>query len=76
MADVSSNLTKQIALFTVIFFICLGGYWSMRPIKVGIFVTVVGLDREPLAKMGTLVVVLSLIMIYNFLVQHLPAIKV
>lgn len=63
---------KKFALLAMIFSITIGVYWLLRPIKDGLFLTMVGTEYVPLAKMLSVVVVLPFVMIYSKLVDTFP----
>ncbi|KJE90234.1 hypothetical protein CAOG_01575 [Capsaspora owczarzaki ATCC 30864] len=56
-------------------FLSLGGYWLMRPLKMGIFVQVVGLEHEPRAKLGTVLLLVPLLVLYNRLAARTDDIR-
>jgi hypothetical protein len=60
-----ADVRRRNMLFAVALTLCFGGYWAVRPIKMGVFVTLVGIEWEPHAKIGTLFVMLALISAYN-----------
>ncbi len=63
---------KKFALLAMIFSITIGVYWLLRPIKDGLFLTMVGTEYVPLAKMISVIVIVPFIMIYSKLVDTFP----
>lgn len=47
----------------------IGVYWAMRPVKDSLFNSIVGFDYQPQAKMVSLIVVVSMVLIYSKLVD-------
>ncbi len=60
---------KKFSLLGVIFGITIGVYWLLRPIKDGLFLTMVGTEYVPLVKMLSVVVIIPAVMIYSKLVD-------
>ena len=60
----------------VTFFLIIGVYWTMRPLKDGIFLTMVGKDYQPLAKLVSMVAVFPIVMFYSKLVDWFSREKV
>ena len=73
--DSKAELKK---FFVLAFTFCLiiGTYWTMRPIKDGIFKVIIGMDWQPVAKMISLVVILPLIILYGKLIDSYERHKV
>lgn len=71
-----SSLTSQerriFSLFCLEFFLVVGGYWLVRPIKMGLFVALVGLEHEPQAKLGTVLMLIPILLAYNKLFELYP----
>eukprot|EP00903_Cladosiphon_okamuranus_P017115 g15768.t1 len=67
----ASDLLRVAWLAGTLFFI-IGGYWLLRSLKDPIVATVVGVDYIPNCKMLSLVVVFSLVFVYNKLVDIFP----
>ena len=65
----------SLTLFLVSFYTLVGAYWLVRPLKVGVFVALVGLSSEPEAKLGTLVVLLPILLGYNAAVARVTDMK-
>lgn len=59
-----------------IFFLIIGVYWSLRPIKDGLFDHLIGATFQPLAKILSLLVVFPLVLIYSKLIDLYPREKV
>ncbi len=72
----SKEEVKKYTLLGITFGVLIATYWALRPLKDGIFQSIVGADYQPYAKMLSLVVVLCLIMVYGKLVDMLPRHKV
>jgi len=60
----------KFVLLSGIFFCILGVYWLMRPLKDGVFFTVVGKAHQPNAKIISLFVVAAVVIIYSRLVDR------
>lgn len=56
-------------IFSFAFFLLMVGYWLMRPLKMGIFIALVGLNEEPNAKIGSVIVMVPLLFIYNKMIS-------
>ena len=68
--DISKDEIKKFSLLAITFFFVIGSYWLLRPLKDGLFFSIVGgKDWQPLAKMFSVVNVLVFVMIYNKLVD-------
>eukprot|EP00736_Rhodelphis_marinus_P003119 Rmarinus@m.26653 len=67
--DVAPSEFIRIAHLSLIFFLIMFAYWLLRALKDPIFAEVVGLEHQPEAKMLSVVFVLSLILVYNVLVD-------
>ena len=63
---------KKFAFLAAIFGITIGVYWLLRPIKDGLFLTMVGTEYVPLAKMLSVLIVVPIVMIYSKLVDMFP----
>lgn len=63
--DLDGHQTRMYRLLTAVFFFTLAGYWLIRPLKMGVFVKVVGIEEEPRAKLGTVFVLIPILMGYN-----------
>ncbi len=58
----------KFAKLAAIFFFVIGIYWGMRPLKDGLFISVVGEDWLPFAKMLSPFIIVPLAIVYNKLV--------
>ncbi len=67
--EISHIEMKKYMLLSITFFFTIGVYWLLRPLKDGIFFTIVGQDWQPRAKQLSLVVVLLLVFAYGKLVD-------
>ncbi len=67
----SSEERKKFSTLAVLFGITIGVYWLLRPIKDSVFMTMVGIDYQPVVKMLSALVMVPLIMIYSKLVDLL-----
>lgn len=63
---------KKYTLLGVIFSMIIGTYWLFRPIKDAVFLTMVGKDYQPLAKIISLFVVGAVVLVYSKLVDKFP----
>ncbi len=63
---------EKFSLLAVIFGITIGVYWLLRPIKDGLFLTMVGTEYVPLVKMLSVVIIVPVVMIYSKLVDTFP----
>ena len=67
---------KKFAMLAVVFFFVICVYWGLRPLKDGIFASVVGIDYQPLAKILSPFIVAPLVILYTKLVDMFPRNKV
>ena len=67
--DLSSEEVKKFGFLSFTFFFVIGSYWLLRPLKDGIFKSVVGMAYQPRAKMLSLCVLIPLILLYSKLVD-------
>eukprot|EP00011_Vannellida_sp_DIVA3-517-6-12_P001092 CAMPEP_0114629546 /NCGR_PEP_ID=MMETSP0168-20121206/13418_1 /TAXON_ID=95228 ORGANISM="Vannella sp., Strain DIVA3 517/6/12" /NCGR_SAMPLE_ID=MMETSP0168 /ASSEMBLY_ACC=CAM_ASM_000044 /LENGTH=530 /DNA_ID=CAMNT_0001841015 /DNA_START=235 /DNA_END=1824 /DNA_ORIENTATION=- len=67
--DLSVQEAKKFGLLALMFFNIIGSYWLLRPLKDGIFYTIVGLEYLPYAKMLSFIVIVPLILVYSKLVD-------
>lgn len=67
--------TQQQLYWTLlgVFFMSLAGYWLVRPLKMGVFVALVGIEHEPQAKLGTVILLGPLLMVYNKVYSMVPS---
>src|SRR5258708_7376704 len=63
---------RKFSLLSMTFFLIIGSYWMLRPLKDAIFMSVVGAEFIPRAKMLSLLVAFPLVLIYSRLVDFLP----
>lgn len=67
--DISKEEMKKFGLLSLTFFFTIGGYWLLRPLKDGVFFAMVGRNYQPLAKIISVAVVLSLVLVYTKLIE-------
>jgi ATP:ADP antiporter, AAA family len=67
---------KKFAILAIMFFFIIGIYWTMRPIKDGLFNALVGIDWQPRAKMLSLCLIVPLIIMYSKLIDTFERHKV
>ena len=60
---------KKFGILAVLFGLTIGVYWILRPLKDGVFLTMVGSDLQPRAKIISMFVVIPVVMIYECLVS-------
>ena len=73
----SREEVQKFGLLAAIFFLLIGIYWALRPMKDSIFFTVVGGETwQPVAKWLSLVVMVPLIIFYAKLIDKYPRHKV
>ena len=70
--DFTKDELEKFGILSLLFFFIIGIYWTMRPLKDGIFMSMVGVENIPLAKMVSLLVVFPLVMIYSKLLDMFP----
>ena len=63
---------KKFGYLAIIFGFIIGTYWSLRPLKDGLFSAIVGIDYQPYAKMLSLLVVAPLVIVYSKLIDTFP----
>jgi ATP:ADP antiporter, AAA family len=63
---------RKFALLAGIFFLIIGSYWMMRPLKDAIFMAVVGAEFIPRAKILSLLIAFPLVLLYSRLVDIVP----
>lgn len=63
---------KKFLILGVTFFFVIGVYWTMRPMKDSIFMSMVGKHNIPWAKLVSLCVLFPLVIIYSKLVDKFP----
>src|SRR3990167_1731892 len=62
---------RKFVLLSAIFALIIGIYWFLRPIKDGIFITLVGADFLPYAQIASLIAIMPILGIYSKLVDRL-----
>jgi AAA family ATP:ADP antiporter len=67
--DLTNEEVKKFGLLALGFFFVIGTYWLMRPLKDGIFRSIVGWDHQPMAKILSVFVVGLAVFIYSKLVD-------
>ncbi len=65
----NSEERKKFSILSVLFGLTIGAYWLFRPLKDGVFLTMVGSEFQPKAKILSMFVVIPLVMIYERLVS-------
>lgn len=70
--DLTEFEVKKFGILAFMFFNLIGSYWLMRPLKDGVFYTIVGLNYLPQAKMISFAVIIPLLLIYSKLVDLYP----
>ena len=56
---------KKFLRMGAVFAFIIGSYWTLRPLKKAIFCTLVGASDTPIAKMGSLIFLIPILMIYT-----------
>lgn len=67
--DVTDQQFKKYGLLSMAFFFIIGAYWLERPLKDGVFFTVVGKAHQPTAKILSVLIVGLLVMVYSKLID-------
>jgi hypothetical protein len=70
-AELDGHQQRMYSILVAVFFLTLSGYWLIRPMKMGVFATYVGIENEPQAKLGTLAVLIPVLFGYNKLYSML-----
>ena len=70
--DMSAFDAKKFGILAFMFFNLIGSYWLLRPLKDGVFYTIVGLEYLPTAKMLSFAVIIPLILAYSKMVDIFP----
>lgn len=68
----SADELKKFGFLALIFGLIIGTYWTLRPMKDGIFNAIIGIDWQPYAKMLSVVVVFPLVILYGKLIDAFP----
>ena len=63
---------RKFIVLGLIFFLIIGSYWALRPVKHSIFCAIVGIQYEPLAKIISLFVIIPILFGYSKLVDLYP----
>lgn len=63
---------RKFSILAVLFGLTIGVYWLFRPLKDSIFLTMVGREYQPYAKMVSIFVTVGAVMIYSYLVDRYP----
>lgn len=63
---------RKFSILAVLFGLTIGVYWLFRPLKDSIFLTMVGREYQPWAKMLSIFVTVGAVMIYSYLVDRYP----
>ncbi len=67
--DLSNAEFKKFGLLSIIITIILGNYWMLRVMKNPVFNDLVGMEYQPYAKMGSILVATFVVIIYSKLVD-------
>src|SRR5690242_824328 len=67
---------QKFGILASLFFLIIGTYWTLRPMKDSIFNALVGIDYQPMAKWLSLALIVPLIIIYSKLIDTFPRHKV
>ena len=70
--DLSPFEIRKFGILAMMFFNLIGSYWLLRPLKDGVFYTIVGLEYLPNAKMISFAVIIPLILVYSKMVDMFP----
>lgn len=68
----SKEERRKFSLLAAVFSLTIGVYWLFRPVKDGVFLTMVGTDWQPLVKILSFFVVVPIVFIYSKLVDRYP----
>lgn len=71
-----NNGTRKFVFLSAIFFLIIGIYWFFRPIKDGVFITMLGAGYLPYAKIASVIIIFPVIAIYSKLVDKFSRDKV
>ena len=61
---------KKFSILAVLFGLTIGVYWVLRALKDGVFITMVGTNWQPTAKMIVMVAIVPLVLSYEWLVSR------
>lgn len=65
----SRDEVKKFIVLGIVFFLIIGTYWSLRPLKDALFASIVGYKYQPMAKILSMFAVFPIVMIYSKLVD-------
>ncbi len=68
----SKEERRKFSLLAIVFSFTIGVYWLFRPVKDGVFLTMVGIDWQPIVKIMSVFVVIPIVFIYSKLVDRFP----
>lgn len=68
--------SKKFYFLSGMFFLIIGIYWFLRPIKDGIFITMLGANYLPYAKIASVIIIFPIIALYGMLVDRFSRDKV
>lgn len=63
---------RKFFILGLVLFLILGVYWTLRPIKDGVFMSIVGKDCLPMAKLLSLFLIVPLVLVYGKLIDRYP----
>lgn len=63
---------RKFSILAILFGLTIGVYWLFRPLKDSIFLTMVGREYQPWAKMLSIFVTVGAVMVYSYLVDKYP----
>ena len=72
MSDTTPQDRSRVAYLSSTLFFIVGAYWLLRSLKDPIISTIVGVQYIPTAKICSLFVVLTLVVVYNKLLDMFP----
>ena len=61
---------KKFSILSVLFGLTIGVYWILRPLKDGVFLTMVGSDWQPRVKIYSMFVIIPVVFFYEWLVSR------
>jgi len=67
---------QKFVMLALIFFCIIGTYWAIRPLKDSIFISMVGIDYLPWAKLFSVSVIVPLVILYTKLIDTFARHKV
>lgn len=69
--QIDSNERSKVILLSICFFLVIGGYTLIKELKDSVFLSVVGKESLPLAKMLSMLVLIPMVVLYSKLVDWL-----